>query len=159
MCCHPNEISLFSAAAAFVPSGREAIKLCRSAGSPARHNTCGTNEKQKKKKKKTGFGRRPNLCLRRLWQSRLRQAVGRVIVEQISTNLSALVQGLQWEGSSPVRPSPGPRSPSNLHHHHLLLLVPALRPQCQQDTRAEAAGAVGWCVLLSRPPLCPGEQV
>lgn len=157
MCCHPNEISLFCAAAAFVPSGREAIKLCGSAGSPARHNTCGRNE-ELKKKKKTGFGRRPNLCLRRLWRSQPRRAAGRVAVEQISSNLNALVQGLRWEGCSPVPPHLPTPSPSNLHHHHLLLPVPALRPQCQQDTRAEAAGAVGWRVLLSRPPLCPGER-
>lgn len=60
----------------------------------------------KKEKKKTGFGRRPNLCLRRLWRSQPRRAAGRVAEEQISSNLSALVQGLRWDGCSPVPPPP-----------------------------------------------------
>lgn len=63
-------------------------------------------ERGAKKEKKTGFGRRPNLCLRRLWRSQPRRAAGRVAVEQISSNLSALVQGLRWEGCSPVPPPP-----------------------------------------------------
>lgn len=112
----------------------------------------------KKEKKKTGFGRRPNLCLRRLWRSQPRRAAGRVAEEQISSNLSALVQGLRWDGCSPVPPHLPTPSPSNLHHHHLLLPVPALRPQCQQDTRAEAAGAVGWCVAAQQAAALPRRK-
>lgn len=134
MCCHPNEISLFSVAEAFVPSGWEAIKLSGSAGSPAQHNTCGTNTKQKQnEREKKRVWPPPKSLPRRLWRSQPQRAAGRVTAEQISSNLSALVQRLQWEGYSPVPPLP---SPSNLHHrrHHLLLPVPALRPPCQRDT-------------------------
>lgn len=57
------------------------------------------------------FGRRPNLCHHRLWQSQPLRAVERVTTEQISSNLSELVQRLQWEGCSLVRPTPSPFEP------------------------------------------------
>lgn len=132
MCCHPNGISLFSAAAAFVPSGWEAIKLFGPAGSPARHNTCGTNAEQNKKKKK-----KRSLATTQISASTVCSC--RSLCEQRDASLRSKFP-LIWEHCSrgscgkAALLCPSLSSPSNLHYHHLLLRVPALRPPCQRDT-------------------------
>lgn len=52
------------------------------------------------------LGHHPNLCLLPSVRAQPWKAGGHNIVEQISSNLSVLVWGLQWEGCSPVPSQP-----------------------------------------------------
>lgn len=147
-------------AAAFVPSGREAIKLEGSAGSRARHMW------------REWGARRKGLATAQICASAfcagtvLGKQEAYKIVEQISSNLSVLVRdscGKGWSLAAPA-PSPPPRLPVPPDQPSLPFTVPK---RCKTDEKSTGKGSRCWDLRASvdllmcapsRPTLLPWRK-
>lgn len=136
--------------AAFVPSGGEAIKLAGSVGSPARHMWHERGARCKKAWPPPKSLPQPSV------RARPQKAGGHAAVEQISSNLSVLVRGLQWEGCSPAPSPPVPHVGPVYPCQHT-----ARRMACRRGWGhgGGGAGAVGISALPWTTHVCSQQAI